>query len=107
MRLNGRPVMHFAPVEIEALGMRTSSSTRRSGRGRQTVARIEESWFDLRLAGTTDLVFTPQTRSFRATHEDKTFLAMHFDKMPQRCSRHGYLPSCRTRILPRVPHNPR
>lgn len=77
MRLNGRPVMHFRPLKIEALATRTVQfdSEIRDEEGKPWL-RIEDSWFDLRLAGTTDLVFTPQTKTFRATHRDTTFLEM-------------------------------
>jgi len=83
MRLNGRPVMHFRPVEIEPLAIRTVQFDPevRDEQGKPWL-RIEESWFDLRLAGTTDLVFTPQTKTFRATHGDTTFLEMRFNRMP-------------------------
>lgn len=83
MRLNGRPVMHFKPVEIETLGMRTVQfdSEIRTEEGKPWL-RISESWFDMRLAGTTDLVFTPQTKTFIAKHQDTTFLEMRFSKMP-------------------------
>jgi hypothetical protein len=83
MRLNGRPVMHFRPVEIETLGVRTVQfdSEIRTEEGKPWL-RIKESWFDMRLAGTTELVFTPQTKTFRAEHSDTTFLIMQFSKMP-------------------------
>lgn len=83
MRLNGRPVMHFRPVEIEPLSIRTVQfdADVRDEQGKPWL-RIEESWFDLRLDGTTELIFTPQTKTFRATHGDTTFLDMRFDRMP-------------------------
>lgn len=83
MRLDSRPVMHFEPVTIEPLGTRTVqfNSDVRDAEGRSWL-RITQSWFDLRLDGTTDLVFTPQTKTFRATHSDTTFLTMRFEKMP-------------------------
>lgn len=83
MRLNGRPVMHFRPVEIDTLTTRTvqfDSEVRNEEN--HPWLRIEDSWFDLRLAGTTDLVFTPQTKTFKATHRDTTYLEMQFNRMP-------------------------
>lgn len=84
MRLGSRPVMLFQPVMIEPLGTRTVEfdSEVRNEAGRPWL-RITQSWFDLRLEGTTDLVFTPQTKEFRATHLDTTFLSMRFEKMPE------------------------
>jgi hypothetical protein len=82
MRLSSRPVMHFKPVTIPQLGVRTVQfdSEIRDEVGRPWL-RISESWFDLRLAGTTDLLFTAQTKTFLARHSDTTYLSMGFIKM--------------------------
>jgi hypothetical protein len=83
IRLNGRPVMHFRPSKIETLGVQTVQfDSEIRSEDEQPWMRIEESWFDLILAGTTDLVFTPQTRSFKATHRDTSYLSMKFTKKP-------------------------
>jgi hypothetical protein len=93
MRLGSRPVMHFKPVMIQALGVRTVQfdSEIRDEHG-QPWLRITDSWFDLRLKGTTDLIFTPQTKTFMAAHSDTTYLKMRFSKMRAE-EFHNWLPT--------------
>jgi hypothetical protein len=75
--------MHFRPIKIDTLGIQTVQfdSEIRDEQGKPWL-RIHESWFDLRLAGTTEVVFTPQTKTFKASHTDTTFIEMQFTKMP-------------------------
>ena len=81
IRLDSMPIMRFYPHMVEGLGIQTvvfDSDIRDAQKKRWL--RIEDSWFDLRLENTTDVVFTPQTKTFVAKHNDNTFISLQFKK---------------------------
>jgi hypothetical protein len=81
IRLNGKRVLGFTPHKNENLGGRTVlfDSDLRDQRGARWL-RIENGWFDLGLENTTDVVFTPQSKTFKAVHADKTHMSWRFRK---------------------------
>src|SRR3990172_7468181 len=85
IRLNGLPVLRFYPLMIEKFGEKTivfDSNIRDANRNRWL--RISDGWFDLRLEGATDVVFTPQTKTIIARPNDQTFISLRFQKYPIR-----------------------
>jgi len=80
-RLDGLPVLYFYPENIDDLGIRTvtfDSDIRDSNKRRWL--RIENSFFDLRLQNTTDVVFSAQTKTFTAQHDDNTYISLQYKK---------------------------
>jgi hypothetical protein len=81
IRLDGLPVMRFHPHMIEELGERSiifDSDIRDAKKNRWL--RISDGWFDLSLEDTTDVIFTPQTKTITARHDDQTFISLRFQK---------------------------
>jgi len=83
MRLDSRPVMRFRPQAITALGTRTVEfeADVRDQAG-STWLSIAQSWFDLRLQGTTDVEFAPLARTINLRHTSGMFLSMRFRSVP-------------------------
>ena len=80
-RLDGLPVFRFYPDTIEDLGIKTisfDSEIKDSAKNRWL--NIKDGWFDLRLENTTNVIFTPQTKTFLAKHSDDTFISLQFKK---------------------------
>lgn len=81
IRLDGLSILRFYPMDVEGLGNRTivfDSEIRDSNKKRWL--RITDGWFDLRLENTTEIVFTHQTKTFMAKHDDQTFVSFRFLK---------------------------
>jgi hypothetical protein len=81
IRLDGLPILRFYPQDVERLGNRTivfDSGIRDANR--QRWLRITDGWFDLRLEKTTEVIFTPQTKTLMAKHDDQTFVSFKFVK---------------------------
>jgi hypothetical protein len=81
IRLDGLPILRFYPQAIEGLGNRTiviDSDIRDVNK--QRWLRITDGWFDLNLEKTTEVIFTPQTKTFMARHDDQTFVSFRFVK---------------------------
>jgi hypothetical protein len=83
VRIHGRPVLRFRPEAIDRLGIRTVifDSDIRDSDGTPWL-RVDDGWFDLRLERTTDVEFTPQTRSLLARHDDATYLGLRVERRP-------------------------
>lgn len=83
IRLHGRPILGFRPESIAGLGVRTVvfNSDIRDSAGAPWL-RIDDGWFDLRLERTTDVEFTPQTKTLQAKHDDNTYLSLRVDRRP-------------------------
>jgi hypothetical protein len=81
IRLDGLPIMRFHPQVIEGLDERTIifDSDIRDAQMKRWL-KISDGWFDLRLENTTDLIFTPQTKTIFAKHNDQTYISMRFKK---------------------------
>ncbi|OMH26651.1 hypothetical protein BGP75_23435 [Motiliproteus sp. MSK22-1] len=80
-RLDGLPVLHFYPEEIEDLGISTvtfDSDIRDANR--KSWLKIKDSYFDLRLKNTTNVIFSAQTKTFLAKHNDNTYISLRFKK---------------------------
>jgi hypothetical protein len=81
IRLDGLPVMRFYPGTIPGLEARTilfESDIRDEEKRRWF--RVTDGWFDLRLEHTTDVKFTPQTKTISAVHNDQTYVSLEFRK---------------------------
>jgi hypothetical protein len=79
IRLDGLPAFRFYPHVVEGLGARTvlfDSDIRDANK--QRWFRVSDGWFDLRLEKTTDVIFTPQTKTILAKHDDQTFVSLQF-----------------------------
>ena len=79
--LDSIPVFHFYPTTIEDLNIKSicfDSEIRNVSKRRWL--RIKDGWFDLRLKNTTNVIFTPQTKTFLAKHSDETYIALQFKK---------------------------
>ena len=83
IRLDKRPIMRFRPFLINDLNVNTTifDSDIRDSNGRRWL-RITDSWFDLRLENTTDVLFTPQEKKMVAKHNDATYISLKFNKLP-------------------------
>lgn len=82
LRLDGRPVIAFRAASIDALGTRTIEfdSDIRDESGAKWLA-IQQSWFDLRLEGTTDVKFTPSARQLDVHRDDQARLTLRLDRL--------------------------
>ena len=82
IRLNTKPILAFRPEPIEAIGGRTVvfDADIRDAAGNPWLT-INDSWFDLRLAATTDVAFPPQARTLIARHSDSTFISLRHRRM--------------------------
>ena len=81
LRMGGRPVIAFRPVEIEALGTKTIEfdSDIRDAAG-EAWLRIENSYFDLRLERITDVKFLPSTREVHIRRNDQSRMKLRLDR---------------------------
>ena len=74
-------MLHFRRHEIENLGIPTSifDSDIRDNE-KEPWLLINDSWFDLCLKNTTDVVFRPQAKEITATHDDNTYISIRYKK---------------------------
>ena len=81
IRFRKKPIMRFRPEEIETLGRKTTiyDSDIRDEKQNDWL-KISDGWLDLPVGKTGDLIFTPQTKSFYAKHEDSTFVELKYQQ---------------------------
>lgn len=80
LRMGGRPIISFRPVEVPALQTRTVEfdADVRDASGKAWL-KIDRSYFDLRLEGTTDVRFQPSTKELEIRRDDLAKMKLRLD----------------------------
>lgn len=82
LRLRGRPVFRFNPVNIPGLDIsQVSFGSHIRNRSNVPWLSIDDNVFEIDLIDTTDLVFTPQTKMIRASCSDGTELSLRYKRL--------------------------
>ncbi|MBT3276224.1 MAG: hypothetical protein HN368_23960 [Spirochaetales bacterium] len=81
IRLYGKPIFQFKPLYVPEFGVKQISfeSYIFNEQGVPWL-RIKDNIFEIDLLNTTDLLFTPQTKSFQARSNDETYIELSYRK---------------------------